>query len=331
MASIPHSTAALTDRGTAFNEGFAIHLETLAAHMATESELRQQYHHEAFVLSQSPARSEYLRRASDLANYAQTRSRYYEVREDTFAFKSAFTVPDYLRVQLDPARDSAALLSANQLLQSEGFYASFFFAFTVRGSEKPDEETIETRQARMFQALARMFAEVPEAPDSPYLLQFIETYTQLYANEAAEVVDVFNDLSHGVFVDPEAAQLWGDCYRAALGLDLATLRDPALWQRRARWREQVLQDPSVLYLRLGPQIPCTVEAVTVHLAALGSPRPLRFDVNTVQEGVLGLIPGLGEVEIERWLEEREHEPFAGMDDFRDRMQLSEEVLGQLAF
>jgi hypothetical protein len=48
IASIPHTTAALTDRGTAFDEGYAIHLETLMAHLTTESWLHNRYRHGQF-------------------------------------------------------------------------------------------------------------------------------------------------------------------------------------------------------------------------------------------------------------------------------------------
>ena len=52
MAAIPHTTAALTDRGTAFNEGFAIHLETLAAHVRTDQPTRNRYRHERIIFGQ---------------------------------------------------------------------------------------------------------------------------------------------------------------------------------------------------------------------------------------------------------------------------------------
>ena len=35
VTAIPHTTAALSDRSTAFNEGYAIHLETLEAHIGS--------------------------------------------------------------------------------------------------------------------------------------------------------------------------------------------------------------------------------------------------------------------------------------------------------
>ena len=126
IASLPHSNAALTDRDTAFQEGFGIHLETLAAHLIAEPGMRNRYRHEQFLLGPAAGRkSEYSRQAADLMTFAQVVGRYYDIRENSFAFDTAVTEPDYLRVQYEKSRDFANLRNANQLLQSEGFYASF--------------------------------------------------------------------------------------------------------------------------------------------------------------------------------------------------------------
>jgi len=333
LAPIPHTTAMLTDRATAFDEGFAIHLETLAAHLSDDPAMRQRYRHERFDFGNPDLRrSEYARHAADLLSFSQNIARYYEVRENNFAFAPACREPDYLRVQLEKARDFATLRDANQLLQSEGFYASFFFSLTVRGEGRPSPEVVGQRQARMLGVLAEMFASTPPDEDTPYLLRFVETYLRKHPSEGEDVVDVLLDLSHGVFVDPEAATLWRELYLAALRLDLGQL--PLLAKvagARQRWRSEVLNDPKVLYRRLGPQIRCEVPARTVQLVALGEPRPLCFDVNTAPEGVLRMIPHISEAEVSRWLSERARAPFVDGADFRKRCALSDDVLGEVKF
>ena len=69
---------------------------------------------------------------------------------------------------------------------------------------------------------------------TPYLLRFVETYLRLYPDEAGDIVDVLLDLSHGVFVDAEAAALWRAYYEAALRLDMPAL--PKARPCRWRWR-----------------------------------------------------------------------------------------------
>lgn len=332
IASIPHSTAALADRTTAFSEGWAIHLETLAAHLARGAGLRWIYHHESVGFGEVPYRaSEYYRGASDLTTFSQSLARYYEVRENHFAFQSAFRGPDYLRVQLEKSRDFAALREAGQLLQSEGFYASFFFLFAMRGNQLPTEEMVAHREEQMLRALSAVFKEVKTDISTPWLLELVTHYMRLFPEERAGIVDALNDLSHGVFVDPGAAALWRGHYLASLRLDLAHLNRDAINAARKRWREQVLADPRVLFSRIGPEIVCTVPAVTVRLEAFGEDAPLRFDLNTVQEGVLRLVPGITDGAVARWIAERARTPFAGADDFRRRVPVPAATLAGMKF
>lgn len=322
VASIPHTTAALTDRGTAFDEGYAIHLETLIAHLTTETWLHNRYRHGQFLFGEQPGfLAEYFRGSADLLTFSQTVARYYEVRENTYAFQSAYTGADYLRVQLEKARNLAELRDANQLLQSEGFYASFFFGLLMRGRALPSADSVRARQVRMLTALAELLVQRPLDPDAPYLIGFLETYIRLYPAEASQAADVFLDLTRGVFLDPEAATLWRDHYLAALRLDRDGLRREQIAAARARWREELAADPDRARSRIGPQLACRVNDVSVQLVALGEPAALAFDLNTVQPGVLRLIPEIDEAGVESWLEARAEEPFTSVADFRARVRL----------
>jgi hypothetical protein len=332
IASIPHTTAALTDRGTAFNEGFSIHLETLAAHFGSDAVLKSSYHHQSFLFGIPPQRqSEYYRQSMDLLSYAQTRTRYYEVRENNFAFAPAFRGPDYLRVQLEKSRDFASLRDANQLLQSEGFYATFFFSLLVRGSAMPTTELVRERQDKVLAVLAEMFRSRPVEADAPYLLYFIETFMQKYPSEAGEIVDVLLDLSHGVFVDSQAAALWREHYLGALRLDLAERNNEKLNGIRLEWRTKLLSNPQILYSNIGAQIRCEVSSVTVKLVAFDEAIPLSFDVNTVEEGIIRMIPGIIDSQVKAWLFQRGEKSFKDIDDFKQRSGLSENILVNLKF
>lgn len=330
IASIPHSTAALTDRGTAFNEGFAIHLETLAAHLNSDADTRRRYHYGKLDFGESAdRRNVYYRHAADLMSFSQNLARYREVVENTFAFASAFREPDYLRVQLEKSRDFILLRGANQLLQSEGFYASFFFTVLMRGEAIPEPSVLAKRQDKMLAALAEMFASVSATPDTPYLIEFVTTYMRLYPKEAAQIADVLLDLSHGVFVDAHAHATWRKHYLAALQLDTQKLRDDSIERTRIRWRMAVASDPQILRTRLGPQIPCQVPEVKVWLIAFGNPAPLGFDLNTVQQGIMRMIPGISDGEVKHWLMERLRQPYVDVDDFKGRCNLSDAVLAKM--
>jgi hypothetical protein len=330
VASIPHSTAALSDRTTAFSEGYAIHLETVEAHLGRAPWIRQPYHRELIQFGDGPYRAqEYFRHASDLTSYSQNLARYADVRDNNFSFESAFQGPDYLRVQLEKARDFATVRDANQLLQSEGFYASFFFLYVMRGA-LPAEAVVQERERQLMRSMRALLGSGADG-SRPWLPQLAIEHMKLFPEQKTELVDALNDLSHGVFVDAGAAALWRAHYLAALRLDLQRLNVKEIGAARARWREQVMANPEVLFSRVGPEIPCRVAPVKVRLVAFGEDAPLGFDINTVQPGVMRLIPGVTEAEIAAWLEQRAAKPFAGAADFRARGGLREGTLAAMEF
>jgi hypothetical protein len=275
--------------------------------------------------------SEYFRQSADLGTFSQTVARYYEIRENSFAFASAHKGPDYIRVQMEKSRDFAELRNANQLLQSEGFYGSFFFGFLVRGKSTPSRATVLERQGRMLTALKTVLSEEKGQDAVPYLPHLVETYSKMYSDESSDILDVFLDLTHGVFVDKGARAMWREHYLAALRLDFGNLNSEPIDEARKRWREQIEQDPQIMYSRLGPQIRCQVSGPEVQLVALEATAPLSFDINTVQEGILRLIPGITDDEVNKWLGEREIEPFETAADFLKLVGLSETVSSKLTF
>jgi hypothetical protein len=118
--------------------------------------------------------------------------------------------------------------------------------------------------------------------------------------EAGEALDVFLDLTHGVFAAPDAASLWREHYLAALRLDLRQLGREKIDAARERWRTAAATEPKLLYSRLGPQLRCEVAGRTVSLVGLGTDAPLSMDVNTAEEGIIRLVPGISDAEVSSW-------------------------------
>jgi hypothetical protein len=332
MSGIPHSTASLSDRNTAYSEGYAIHLETLEAHVSRDPAVRQRFHREQVQFGDGATKStEYFHQSADLATYSQSLARYLEVRENNYAFESAFTGPDYLRVQLEKARDFATLRDANQLLQSEGYYASFFFLWVVRGAGVPDDKVLDEREGQLMRAMQATFASAGNTRQQPWLPLLVREYMKQYPAEKQAITDALNDTSHGVFVDSEAANLWRRHYLAALRLDVAKMNSPEINDARKRWRAAVLSDPDVLLAHIGPQVYCELIGPKVKLEAFPGDLRVEVDANTVQTGILRLIPGITEDEIARWLAERARKPFTGAEDFRSRGIVSADRLKTLNF
>ncbi len=69
----------------------------------------------------------------------------------------------------------------------------------------------------------------------------------------------------------------------------------------------------------------------MRLGGLAGEAPLTLDVNTAEEGVVRLVPGITDSEVASWLSERARRPFADVTDFRARAGLSERVLVSLNF
>jgi DNA uptake protein ComE-like DNA-binding protein len=87
----------------------------------------------------------------------------------------------------------------------------------------------------------------------------------------------------------------------------------------------------VLYSRLGPQLRCDVAGRTVRLVGLGTEAPLSMDVNTAEEGIMRLVPGITDAEVASWLAARARAPFASVEDFKARAGLADTTRGSLKF
>lgn len=331
IASIPHAATALTDRTTAFAEGFAIALEAVLAQRAVAPDLHARFWHGELQFGvMSSMQGEYFRPSAGLAAYAQPSARHQEIRDNLFAFVSAFRGPDYLRAQLDPARDLASLRDANQILQSEGFVASVFYALLMRGAA-PDAERLRTRLGALMPALKEVLDRARLEPDTPLLVETVGSLARRVPAERREILATVLDLSRGVLVDPRAGAMWRRHYLAALRQQLDQLELDDINAARRRWLETAQADPTVLASRLGPQVPCVVGEVVVSLPGMDVEAPLGFDLNTAEEGVLRCVPGISDEEVARWLAERERAPFLSAADFRARVSLRPQVTAKLAF
>lgn len=313
VAPIPHSTAAVTDRRTALAEGLAIHLEAVDGHCGRDPATRRFYDHDAPPLGPTgDKRSEYFFPARDLMTYAQTFARYQRVRDGEYAFETAAR-GDYLRVQLDPARDLRTLRDPGSLMASEGFVAAVLFRVIVADGCGDGLAALVPRYRALWTALRQ--AETTAGPlDAAPLLDVVAAW-------GAPAITAFLDLSRGVTIDGEAAARWAALYDAALALDLPA-RDRLIAEletRRAGWLADATADPTRLAARLGPVVPVEVAAVSVRLVAFGAAAPLRFDVNAAGAPMLGLVPGWGPAAVATIVAERDRRPFADLADLRTRL------------
>jgi hypothetical protein len=177
----------------------------------------------------------------------------------------------------------------------------------------------------MLEVLAAVLSKKTDG-HTPFLLSFVENYLSKYPEEGKEVLDVFLDLSHGVFVDENATKLWRDHYLGAMHLDIEEKENKAIEEARKQWRSQVIGNPKILYSLLGPQIPVEIPEQSILLVAFEESAPLAFDVNTVDEGIIQMVPELTAEQKQSWMNQRSIKPFSDFEDFKNRSGLDEKVL-----
>jgi hypothetical protein len=335
LAALPHSTAAITGRVTAFNEGFAIHLETVMAHLSRDPVLQQRYHRQ---LRRGRVRLfdlTYFHPARDVLTYAQGYARYVAVRDNEYSFASAHRQGNYYRIQLDRARDLAQLRTADQLLASEGFVATFFFHLALRRHAELRGRHLPQAYGPILRALWRLLTPAGASRHQPLLTDFVTAFGRESPEHGRAACSLLFDLSHGAFFLPSAQARWRRLYRAALRIELGTFKREALAlaSLRARAVKQCQVDPRRLRARMGPVLPVTVKGVSVTLPRLMGGRvvPLTFDANTVQAGVLRLISGMTSAQVSQFIAARDRRPFQNRADLMARGGLLPAVLGRWTF
>ncbi len=323
VAPIPHSTSAITDRRTAFNEGFAIHLETVNAHCGRDPQTRAFYDRGRLNhgrTKRSALRSEYYAAARDLMTYAQTFARYQQVRDGLYAFAAATAGPSrsYLQLQLTPARDRRQLRSAGELVASEGFVASVVFQL-VAGDGCTSLNALLPRYRNVFAGL-RHAETTNGVHDHTPLLDFIHGVVAASPGLARRALDVFLDLSRGVTLDAGAAALWRQLYDAGLTLDRRAMKAAIkrIERRRATWQRDARASVAVLGRRIGAVLRVRAEGLKVGLVMFGRKLALSFDVNAVDPRILALVPALTRAQVDAIISERTKSPFRDLADFRAR-------------
>ena len=82
----------------------------------------------------------------------------------------------------------------------------------------------------------------------------------------------------------------------------------------------------ILASLLGPQIPVEIPGVSILVVAFEESAPLAFDVNTVEEGIIQMVPEISAKQKETWITQRAIKPFSDFEDFKTRCGLDEKVL-----
>ncbi len=321
-----HTTFAVTDRDTALSEGYAIHFEALWGHFGSDPQmLAVALHREPSFGAGVTARSEFYRPVMDLGTWAQSRTRPQAVRDGWAAFQGHVYPGDYLRSQVDPARDRSLLKTPGQMVASEGVSANVLFwlaaeravelgAMPGKGLEQPG---IFQAEQELNRALG--LAHALKGRDA-IILDLVQSYGKVVPARRQRAFEIFLDVTHGVTVDPTIAGLWQEVHQASLVLD-GTRRQRLfgdLEQVRSAVLARVLADPASLGSRLGPVLPYRDSTVEVRISGLGMEFPLAFDLNACGPAELAAVSKLDPAGRAKILAEQNLAPFASAEDFQRR-------------
>ncbi|MBT3218627.1 MAG: hypothetical protein HN348_06005 [Proteobacteria bacterium] len=306
-----HTTPAVTDRWTAFNEGFAQHLETIYAERVTDPDMRLHFDNRSSTFG--PTSKHFFGPAMDLRTLSQTWQRFNGVRDNRFAHPAAYDGPDLLRHAIDPERDLSRLRNSSQLLACEGFVATVFYRLGTTSAPGPlsslDYEPI-------FDALAKAFQYESVHVDHLWLLHTINSLAEV----RPEARTIFLDLSRLTTVSNQMLEDWPQIYDAGLRVNVKAYGD---WQQQEaeifnHWVARLEQDHSLLAAAVAPEVFVCVDKKTVVPQLIQQSVDLCFDLNAATIPQLRAIDGADEHWLDEVVEERLPRPFQDLPDLGER-------------
>jgi hypothetical protein len=304
----PHMSLAITDYPTAFDEGFATHMQPLVRRLTRNAAL----HEEDLGLTSKPFVPYWL---SNLDRSARTDG----VRRNWF-------------VQLQAPQGSAGsaerstlfdierLKNGNQMLASEGLVATLFYRWLAPGPG--DERALLERYGKMFDAFAALEKRKP-GPDTPLMIQLVDSYRALFPQESDRMLTVLLETTYGATADASLTATVESVAARGRSGDIETFVGELTPARKAfaKLRESVLKDPATAGAALGPNLWLLSDA------PMGGPdrnAKAAINLNTAERDELLKLPGFDAASADKVLLSRRRDGlFRSLDDFAARAQLDE--------
>jgi hypothetical protein len=306
-----HSVRTVTDRTTAFDEGFGIHLQPVAAAMTKTPGFAARV--------QGP-------RAPSLADLwfsrEETWLRETMVPQNRFAFdkppapQRATAYDRWLADEASSAVDPCRLKSGEQMMASEGAAAGLFHKLRGAGDDE-----IEAHYRRLIAVLAHI-GHWPQ--DRAPLIALVEAWGEVFPERRDAVTAVFLDATHAATASPAARGLRERAACAGASGDIRAFLATRAEAQAASTRllEEVLSRRVALDAALGPQLWIAGPTARISAAPWQPDRnlPLTLDLNTARAAELELAfdgtPAAGAAA--GIVRARESGPFASITDLGRR-------------
>jgi DNA uptake protein ComE-like DNA-binding protein len=312
----PHMSLSITDNPTAFDEGFATHMQGLARRLTENESLRNQ----DLGLESRPFLSYWLSNL-DRANRIDGVRRNWFVQAQVTAPGSGDAM---MRRDHSTLFDTTRLKNGNQMMASEGVIATLFYRWLVPGSV--ERAAILQRYSMLFDALVALNHRPPANQkldaDAPLFLDMIEAYRATNPKESARLLALTIETTYGATADGALTVQFeslaadgraGDIEKFSSGLKSARAALEHLQQT-------VAQSPSAARSALGPDIWLFRER----------PSAIAINLNTAERESLLVLPGVDAAAADRALESRRSKgPFKDVTDFAKRSALGPAAVAQL--
>lgn len=308
-----HSVLTVTDPVTAFDEGFGIQMQPLAARWSATPGFRAR----AEGRGKPSAADFWLSRR-------ETWLRETAVPHNDFVFESTPPRDDddayarWLDSNTSLPADLCHLKSGNAMMASEGVAAAFLYRLLSTGA---DARAVEHRYAQLVRVLARIGQWPARAP----LVTLAQRWGEVFPQERSEVNGLFLDITHGATASMEAREQAQRLSCLGARGSLATFV-PALKNYRhtiATLAAQILDGQTAIDAALGPSLWLASPAVKIAEQPGSDARtqPLVVDLNTASEPALSLLLGDRSLAT-RLIDARRQGVFASLDDASRRAALS---------
>lgn len=300
----PHAALAITDRTTAFDEGWAIHFQGLVRRR-TRNERLQRIDH---GLEDKPFLGSW---ASNIDRNARIDG----MRRNVFVQRQ-LPLPEVA----DPVRarahstlfDSARLKTGDQMMASEGVVATVFYRWLGAG----DAVTQAQRYRRVFESLHALDAADLDA-STPVLVRLVQRHAADRPEDAPGAVRTLVETTYGATIDRRAAEAWETIARPGR---LGEMRGfvGGLKDARAALADSVsaaTADPARLDDALSPPL---------WLATGTGAEAVVLDANTAEATELAALPGIAPDLAARLVAERDARGgFASLQALGGRLSLDE--------
>lgn len=191
-----HAALALTDRNTAFDEGFAIHFQAVARRHTRNTRLRR--------IDQGLEERPFL---GYWASNVDRSARIDGVRRNLFV-RAQLPLPGTeaaaTRFEHSSLFDPARLKSGDQMMASEGVVATVFHRWL--GVPEEDAAALPARYAELFASL-RALPPAALATDAPVLVELLKLHVASRPEQARPVLEMFVATTYGATADPTLARM----------------------------------------------------------------------------------------------------------------------------